>query len=172
MFAHIYFLYHPEINKGGWFGYEYWSVFFASMMYPVLFFAFGYFLQRLVTIYIDDSKGLLFANIIIGALYFFSLFYFVITFFPYRNSYARIGLSPFWYYIVAIVSAVIMVLLLIYLPKRYKVEITELKQRVKSLQLSLLNYFNLLQKWEYRTDNHAEFLEDLYGTTKDSNLIK
>lgn len=120
MFAHIYFLYHPEINKGGIFGYEYWSVFFASLMYPVLFFDFAFLWQRVAKRYITDKKGLKYSNILIATFYFFSLFYLAITVFPYNNSYARIGLNPFWYYIVAGLGTLFMVTALVYIPKRYQ----------------------------------------------------
>lgn len=172
MFAHIFFLYHPELNKGGLFGYEYWSVFFASMMYPVLFFIFGYLLQRLSNNYIDDKKGLRLANIVIGALYFFSLFYLLITFFPYRNSFARIGLEPFWYYVVACGATVFVACVLVYLPKSLKAEIRDLRLKVSSMQKTLSNYLDLLMKWQYRTDDPNEFRDDLISKTKDSGLVK
>tara|TARA_R110002020_G_C16279423_1_gene771708 strand:+ start:1238 stop:1810 length:573 start_codon:yes stop_codon:yes gene_type:complete len=118
MFAHIYFLYHPEINKGAILGYKYWSVFFASLMYPVLFFAFAYLFQRVTKIYIKDKKGKMFSNILISTLYFFSLFYLIITIFPYANSYKRIGLDPFAYYIVSSISSICIVLIIMYLPNK------------------------------------------------------
>lgn len=172
MFAHIYFLYHPEINKGGIFKYEYWSVFFASMMYPVLFFCFGYLWQRVANIYIHDKKGKKLSNILVGSFYFFSIFYFLITFFPYNNSYSRIGLNPFWYYIVAVVSTVLIVFVINYMPSTLKKNVWELKERIKSMQNTLRNYMDIIIKWEYRVDDPKEYRNDIYNKTKDSGLIK
>jgi magnesium-transporting ATPase (P-type) len=152
MFAHIFFLYHPEINKGGVFGYKYWSVFFASIMYPVLFFAFGYLLQRLAKAYIHDKKGKLFSKILISTLYFFSLFYFAITFFPYNNSFQRIGFSPGWYYIVAGISTIAIVLIINYIPNKV-ISITEqkLKRKIQILISLLLKNKEVINEEEILT---------------------
>lgn len=146
MFAHIFFLYHPEINKGGIFGYEYWSVFFASLMYPVLFFDFAYLWQRVSKNYITDKKGIRYSNMLIYTFYFFSLFYLAITAFPYNNTYYRIGLSPAWYYIVAGVGSVLMIMLFIYFPERVKERtIKYLKQELNDLNIKLGKYLKAIQ---------------------------
>ena len=139
MFAHIFFLYHPEINKGGVLGYEYWSVFFASIMYPVLFFDFAFLWQRVVKNYITDERGVKYSNILISTFYFFSIFYLAITFFPYNDSYQRIGLSPSWYYIVSGISSLSAILLIVYLPKRIK------DNTIEKLKLQVLKYQKAIQ---------------------------
>jgi hypothetical protein len=144
MFAHIFFLYHPELNKGGVFGYKYWSVFFASLMYPVLFFDFAYLWQRVAKVYIHDKKGKLYSKILISTFYFFSLFYFAITFFPYNNSYQRAGLSPGWYYILAGLSTISIVLIINYMPNKV-----------------LINDINILRS------NLRSWIKHVYDTTDD-----
>lgn len=173
MAVRIYFLYHPNINKGGIFRYEYWSVFFDSIMWPLFAFAVGFLIQRLKHAFISDKKGKMYANLISIKAYCISFFYLSITAFPYRSSYAyRLGLDHWVYYIIAVVCGVMAGLLIINTPKSLLKQIQDLKQKIADLQHSLRNYFGLLKKWEYRTDNHPEFLEDLYETTKDSKLIK
>lgn len=130
MFAHIFFLYHPELNKGGIFGYKYWSVFFASMMYPVLFFAFGYLWQRVSDLYIHDRKGRMYSRLLVTTFYFFSLFYLLITVFPYDNSYKRIGLEPIWYYAIAFISTASISIAIYNLPND---KIKRLKESIRNL---------------------------------------
>jgi magnesium-transporting ATPase (P-type) len=171
MFAHIFFLYHPELNQGGILGYQYWSVFFASMMYPVLFFCFGYLLHRLVNTYIQDPAGVRFGKILVSGLYGFSMFYFLISFFPYRNSYNRIGLNPFWYYVIAVASTVLIVLILINLPKQLKAQINELKAKVGKAKTIISGYIEVFLKWEYRTDDPNEFRDDWYKKSREGGLF-
>ena len=121
--------------------------------------------------YITDRKGVRYANLLSVKAYCISIYYFSITAFPYHNSFKRIGLDHEWYYIIAVICAILAALLIIRLPKSLKQQVKDLRLKVDRAKTLVSGFIDLYLKWEYRADDPNEFRKDWYNKSREGGLF-
>lgn len=163
-YVHL-FYYGTSDLKGDFFGFRWMSSFLFALALPSFMLASGLMIGYFSRKYKEDILKLLSALVTLSGC-----FYMVWTFWTTPSDFKDMSLQ--WYLTVLFGLTIGFFVLVRLIEKNIPQVEEKLKQKVAALQRSLVNYFGMLKRWEYRTDNHPEFLEDLYETTKDSNIIE